>query len=127
MAGPLHDTIRELFGKIAAERKPPAPTDTIHVEADAWDSGKIYLERVPDAEDGSSVGDSGWYLARADGDTSKDPALSMTVASLLQGRPDLTELLALPAGYLIVMNMTSVDTILDERGRDVWSAIKPAS
>jgi hypothetical protein len=127
MAGPLHDGIRELFGKIASERRPPAAGDLIHVEAGAWDAGKIYLERVPDADDGSSAGDSGWYLARADGEASADPALSMTVGSLLQGRPDLTELLALPAGYLIVMDMTSVSAILDEKGKDVWAPIKPAN
>src|SRR5437868_14581900 len=59
--GMIRDQERELFQKIAAEKKAPAVESTILVEDGAWQSAKIYLERVA-GEDG----ESGWYLGKTE-------------------------------------------------------------
>ena len=114
----LPDQTRELFGKIAAQRKPPADGERIIVEDGAWQAEKIYLERVA-GEDG----DTGWYVGRADG-LDVDRNLAMPVQDLMQGRHDLKEILGLPAGYLIVLDTTGVSAVLDDKGTDVWAPIK---
>jgi hypothetical protein len=35
--------------------------------------------------------------------------------------------LTLGPGHLVLMDMTSVKAIFDERGKDIWAAVKPAS
>jgi hypothetical protein len=115
---PLPEQLRERFGKIAVQRDVPADGATLIVEDGAWQAERIYLERVP-----GENGDSGWFVGRADG-TDADRKLSMPVQDLLQARQDLTEALALPAGYLVLLDTTGVSAILDEKGKDVWAPIK---
>ena len=116
--GLITDKERELFAKIDSEKKPPPPEATILVENEAWTSQKIYLERV-NADDG----DSGWFIGRADGAAPGAGVLSMPVADLLQSRQDLREALGLPVGFLILIEGAGVTTVLDDKGKDVWSAI----
>ena len=115
--GMLREEERDLFSKIATDRKVPKPEDRIIVEDGAWESSKIYLERVPLEE-----GDSGWFVGRADGETGPEN-LSMSVGDLLQSRQDLLEILTLPPGYLITIDVTGVTAVLDEKGQEVWAGI----
>lgn len=115
---PLPEQLRDRFGKIAVQRDAPVDGATIVVEDGAWGAERIYLERVP-----GENGDSGWFVGRADG-TDADKKLSMPVQDLLQARQDLVEALALPAGYLVLLDTTGVSAILDEKGKDVWAPIK---
>jgi len=117
--GLITEKERELFAKIDSEKKPPAADATIFVENEAWTSQKIYLERVNPADEG----DSGWFIARADGAAPGEGILSMPVADLLQSRQDLREALGLPPGFLILIEGTGVTTVLDDKGKDVWSSI----
>jgi hypothetical protein len=121
MAGPLHEKERELFSKITSDRNRPDDNLIVLVEDGAWEAGNIYLERVPPPEDNPA--DSGWYLGRADGETG-DSTLSTTIGALLQGRPDLQECLTLPPGHLVLMDVTSVKAIIDDKGADIWAPIK---
>jgi len=91
---------------------------TINNKDGAWQAERIYLERVP-----GENGDSGWFVGRADG-TDAEKKLAMPVQDLLQARQDLVEALALPAGYLVLLDTTGVSAILDEKGKDVWAPIK---
>ena len=83
--GMITDEERSLFSKIATDRKPPKPEDKLIIEDKAWESSRIYLERVTGEE-----GDSGWFIGRAD-DAPAGPNLSSTVADLLQSRQDLLD------------------------------------
>lgn len=114
--GLLPEQERELFSKIATDRHPPKPEDTLVVENNAWESSKIYLERVT-YEDG----DSGWYLGRNDNGPEGAGNISMPVGDLLQSRSDLTEILTLPAGFLLTIDATGVTAVLDEKGKEVWA------
>jgi hypothetical protein len=130
MSGPLHEKERELFSKITSDRAPMDPNLTILVEEGAWESSNIYLERailppIDDPVNPSSPNDSGWYLGVADAGEPTGPSLSMKLGDLLQARPDFAESLTLPRGHLVLMDMTSVKAIFDERGKEIWGPIKP--
>ena len=116
--GLLPEQERELFSKIATNRKAPKPEDLVVVENNAWESSKIYLERTSGDE-----GDSGWYLGRNDNGPEGAGNISMPVADLLQSRTDLTEILALPPGFLLTIDATGVTAVLDEKGKEVWAGI----
>jgi hypothetical protein len=124
---------RELIAAIKTDRHPPAPDAKIVIEQAAWQSTRIYLERIKVGREGEAPAepgaaqDSGWFLGRAD-DQSTDPpppvaALAIPVSQLTEVRPDLTEILALPTGYLAVIDMGGVTAILNEHGADIWSAL----
>ena len=115
--GMIRDQERELFTKIAAEKKAPPVESTILVEDGAWQSAKIYLEHVA-GEDG----ESGWYLGKTEPDAAAKN-LSMAVGDFLQSRQDLAEVLTLPIGYLVTLDATGVTAVLDEKGTDVWAPI----
>ncbi len=115
--GMIRDQERELFQKIAAEKKAPPTELTIVVEDGAWQSAKIYLERIA-GEDG----DSGWYLGKGERDAAAKN-VSMSVGDFLQARQDLAEVLTLPVGYLVTLDSTGVTTVLDDKGTDVWAPI----
>jgi hypothetical protein len=115
--GLLRDEERDLFSKIATDRHVPKPEELLIVEAGAWESSKIYLERVSLEE-----GDSGWFLGRADGETVPGN-VSMSVGDFLQARQDLLEILTLGAGFLITIDVTGVTAVIDEKGNEVWAGI----
>ena len=121
--GMITEKERELFNKVEADKKPPVETDKLLVADGAWQSNKIYLERV--AVEGE--GDSGWYLGRADtpaeGNETPTKTLSMPVADLLQARQDLREILSLPVGYLAVIDTGGMTALFDDKGKELWAAI----
>jgi len=115
--GGLPEQERELFSKIATDRKIPKPEDLVIVEQGAWENSKIYMERV-NFEDG----DSGWFLGKAEDGPSMGN-ISMSIADLLQSRTDLTEILTLGPGFLLTIDATGVTAVLDEKGKEVWAGI----
>jgi hypothetical protein len=118
--GMITEGERELFSKIASERNQPDPALKVIVEQAAWQSKQIFLERVVIEDDRT---DSGWFLGRADGQDGGGN-ISMPIGDLLQSRQDLKEVLTLPSGFLVLIGETGVTTILDDKGKDVWAAIK---
>jgi hypothetical protein len=120
--GMITEGERELFSKLSSDRHSPDAAARVVVEAGAWQAKQIYLERV--AVDGEDPADSGWYVARADGTDGTDGNVSMPVGDLLQSRADLKEVLTLPAGYLVLIGEGGVTTILDDKGKDVWTGVK---
>src|SRR6185503_974350 len=115
---------REMIDKVQADRSPPADGAFLVIENGAWESTRIYLERSK-LQEPHAPADSGWYLGRADDPSApaSEPSLAVPVAQLTEVRPDLREILALPTGYLVVIDMGGVTTVLDNRGTDVWSVI----
>jgi hypothetical protein len=116
--GMLTEQERELFTKVDAEKKAPPDQEKVYVEEGAWQSPKIYLERVAPED-----GDSGWYVGRADGGEAGARTLAMPLADLFQSRQDLKEITALPVGYLVVLETSGVAAVLDNKGSEIWSAI----
>lgn len=116
--GLVSDREREILNKLDADRKPVDPQQTVLIEETAWQSARIYLERTAAAAD---VTDTGWFLGRADG-IEGTRHLKVSVAELLEVRPDLADVLALPAGWLLVIDLGGVAAVLDEKGSDVWAA-----
>jgi hypothetical protein len=117
---------REMIAKIQTERQPPADGAFLVVENGAWESTRIYLERSKLNEANSPL-DGGWFLGRAEEPDEKaaEPTvpLAVPVSQLLEVRPDLREVLELPTGYLVIIDMGGVTAVLDEKGADVWPAI----
>jgi hypothetical protein len=118
----------ELIAKIPGDRKPPAGEAKVVIEKAAWESTRIYLERIK-MEGPGGEGDSGWFIGRGEersGDAAGVEALWVPVAQLTEVRPDLREVLALPAGFLVIIDMGGVTAVLDDKGTEVWSAISEA-
>jgi hypothetical protein len=94
---------------------------TLVVAKDTLSAPRIFLERRPPAGEK----DAGWYLAPAP--TSGIVALNtVPVRDLLEVRPDLRELLALPEGYLVVLAADGIRSIFTPTGHDLW-AVPPNS
>lgn len=106
---------REAVGGLDCKRIPPAPNDKVVMARGSWNHPRVYLERV----EPSRRGDCGWYIGFADG-TRVDDYESVRVADLVAMRPDLAEILALPIGYLVVLDRTSIEAVLDPQGRILW-------
>lgn len=134
---------RELFEKIDLPLSDPNVELLLVVADRAWESPRIYLERLePYGER-----DTGWYLGPAteapkpeeEGawaeaihageeparEQSPQPALqeayhAVRVSDLLAVRPDLRDILRLPVGCLAVLDVGGVAAILDPRDHDVW-------
>jgi hypothetical protein len=81
-------------------------------------ASRIYLER-PGL---SFPGDSGWYVGRAD-DGACDAGGSISMSDFLAARPDLAEVMALPTGFLVVIDGGGIVAVLDPGDQELW---KPA-
>lgn len=114
--GLVSERERERITKLDAALSPAAPDQRLLVEQNAWQSPRIYLERVA-AKDS----DSGWFLGRGDGEEGNG-FLEMTVQALLEARPDLKEVVELPVGFLVVVDVSGITAVLDERGVEVWGS-----
>jgi len=120
-------TLRVLSGQVALLNTlgvagvPARFDDKVVAARGCLDVPRIYLERVtPEA-----AHDSGWYIDTVDGpDTPRPPdeLEGLYVYQLLARRPPVLPLLALPPGYLAVMNGDEVEGIADADGTTVWPA-----
>lgn len=80
------------------------------------DAEKIYLERIPPRSD---KGDSGWFIGYVDGNNEPENLQSCFVYQLLYLRPMLLQLLLLPAGYMVVLDGSTLEAILDQDGKSI--------
>ncbi len=75
---------------------------------------RIYMERLPAA----FTNDSGWCARSTE---PGDAAYQLVkVAQLLETRPDFACVLALPAGYLVVLDEHGIEALLDPRSVNIW-------
>jgi hypothetical protein len=94
-------------------------SDQVILRKNCLNKDKIYLERSEDIQER----DSGWYIAEVDtinGDDSLENYENMYVYQLLQRRPEIMQLLALPPGYMVVMVKDSIIQVFNPEGKDVW-------
>lgn len=100
----------------AGDRHNPEPADRVVMEKAVEARGRLYLQRLETSE-----GDSGWYIGSAEVEPGEPKYEHLTVAQLLEVRPDFAGILPMRSGFLVVMNETGVESILDWMDREQWS------
>ncbi|WP_291581506.1 immunity protein Imm33 domain-containing protein [Clostridium sp. UBA6640] len=75
----------------------------------------IYLERVKKHE----KGDSGWYIGSVDESIATDELETYYAYQLLKIRPSIIKVLALPNGYMAVLDKDELKAVLDENDMDL--------
>jgi hypothetical protein len=81
------------------------------------------LERTP-----PTPGDSGWYIGEVEGARTKKNVSDLEairVCDLLEKRPTLMEVLALPPGYLVVVSGLTIEAVLNPENRTWGRAVDP--
>src|SRR5665213_4637479 len=106
--GDFADGDSDVLDKMDVEREPPDIASTVILATGIASAPKIYLER----SNGAYPGDSGWYIGPADM-SKPDGYESVRVEQLLQVRPHLIGLLALPIGTLAVIDGAGIGAILN--------------
>jgi hypothetical protein len=85
------------------------------VAPDAVTASRVYLERSTPATDRDN--DSGWLLAPVDGEIAVLHVVP--VATLLEVRPDLRDILRLPTWSLVILEVDGrISTVIDGDDRD---------
>jgi len=108
---------RETMAALAVDRVPVAAEEKVVLARGTWDRPRVYLERIKPG----TPGDCGWYVGPAD-DVETTAYESIRASDLLSIRPDWTEILALPAGYLVIVDRGRIETVLDPRDEIVFPA-----
>ena len=90
------------------------PDQKIVCYPDGWKQAKVYLERLEPAFDS----DTGWFIGPVDppADNATVEMLSFRAGDIIGSRPDLVDLLSLPAGFLVVMDSGGLTAALDAAG-----------
>jgi hypothetical protein len=81
---------------------------------------KIYLER----SEGTQKDDTGWFIGDVDNKTENDSPENfeiLRVFELLQKRPALMQVLALPPGFLVIFLKDRIVQVFDEAGKNLWT------
>lgn len=81
---------------------------------------KIYLER----SEGTQKDDTGWFIGDVDNKTDSDSPENfeiLRVFELLQKRPALMQVLALPPGFLVVFLKDRIVQVFDDAGKNLWT------
>ncbi len=92
-------------------------SDKVVIDGDALNAQQIYLERSPLRQ----ANDSGWFVGidRENSPSAESPQYNaITIAQLLEQRPELCEYLSLPPHYLVVLHHQQVIAILNEQDED---------
>jgi len=92
-----------------------ADDDKVVVSRAAWQSARVYLERVR----GVVSGDSGWYIGGAD-EHAAAAYDGVRAADVLAARPDWRAVLELPAGCLVVFDGAALVAVLDPQDAVLW-------
>jgi uncharacterized protein YbdZ (MbtH family) len=100
--------------RMEIEFKPPAAAERVILARDAPAGTGIFLERV----NGALPGDSGWFIGNLI--EKETPTEAITVADLLAVRPDFEHFLALPAGWLVVIEESGIKAVLNDRNENIW-------
>jgi len=118
-AGVIEDWQLHTLANLTVERRERDPDKRVVVEKDCWQAPEVYLE----ATEPTSEQDSGWFLGMA-GEGPADPKRELQfirVVDLVQARPDLAAILALPIGTLAGFDAGGLAALLDEQGVDLWA------
>lgn len=109
-----------LLNAIGAEGVPARFADKVVIAKGCLSLFRVYLERIEVTREA----DSGWYVGdpdRPDARESVSELEGVYVFQLLKARPALMKVLALPPGYLVVMEGDEPESIFDSEGVDRWA------
>lgn len=109
-----------LARRVGAERSIAPLRAIVRVQRGSMRSPHVSLRREPPSE----PRDSGWRIGAAGKAPahSNDDLLETVVAEILRTRPWLGRVLGLPAGYRVVVNVPTIESIETEAGERVWHA-----
>jgi hypothetical protein len=79
---------------------------------------QLYLERCEHTE----AHDSGWYISRRDALDQDTEFEALWVYQVLRQRPVLASVLALPVGYLVLVDGNTIEAVADPDNNEVWHA-----
>lgn len=104
----------------------PRFDETIVMRKGALEEDRIFVQRdEPDNSNGSDLHDSGWYIGGADddeeGSENPDDYEACYVYELLESRPMILSVLALPANYVAVFNGDDIEAIYNDEDENVWN------
>jgi hypothetical protein len=92
--------------------------DTLVLERDCLGNQRIYAQRSAEMQ----TGDSGWYIGavdKSDEAPAADKLAAVYIYQLLQSRPAAMAVLALPPGYLTILDGDTIEAIFDDQGMPV--------
>ena len=108
----LSALVRKAITNISVERRCVSANDKVLIAKAVGEHHRFYLERIGP----SSLADSGWYIGIIDAKGTQDYE-AIRVADLLDLRPDLSEILNLPVGYLVVLDGDSIEAVVDPNNK----------
>jgi len=102
----------DVLSGLGLEGTPVSFQDKIILSKGCLEKPHIYLERqMPKS------GDSGWYIGEVG--QPQNELIAIYVYQLLQLRPAIFKVLALPEGYIVVFQNNEIETILNEQNEPV--------
>ena len=113
----------QVLRRLRLEGEAPMHDATLVARRGALAAPRVQLERTP-----GEPGSSGWYVGLPDEEPPTDAAAfeTLAVGDLVERRPGLLALLALPAGYMAIVAGETVEAVLDPDFEDVWAASERA-
>jgi len=111
----LRQADREMLAGLTAAEVPVGLRDKIVIAAGACEHPRVYFERLESVGTGGCAG----YVGFADSRMAESHQ-AVEAADLLEMRPDWTELLQLPPGWLVVLDGHAAEAVFDPHGRAVW-------
>lgn len=104
----------EFLRKIDVDGLSTKFSDKIILTKGVLETEKIYLQRNSDVE----KGDSGWYIGPVE-DRSSAELYALYAYQLLNIRPEIIRVLALPNDYMVVVEGKEIKVVLNENDMDV--------
>lgn len=108
---------RDVLARVGNDGTPTRWNEKVVLAKGCLSARKLYLERKADV----SAGDSGWYIGPVGEDGPTGELEARYAYQLLKERPELAQALALPPGYLVVFNDSTIEAVLNPEERDVWA------
>ena len=106
----------DVLRTVGVEGEPVSFCDKVVLAKGVLGKSHIYLERTADR----SEGDSGWYIGAVDEDASHRELEARMVFELLELRPALLQVLALPSGHLVVFRRDAIEAVLNPEDQNLW-------
>lgn len=99
------------------KRVPPEAQQMVAISAVLAHGDELFLHRAsaPDSTD------SGWFIGPTAAERMDGRLIKATVEQLLAIRPDLREILSLPADFVVVIGAGTVQHVYNSKGEDLWT------
>lgn len=101
--------------KLNIEGKAISFSDKVILQKNVLTQNAMYLQR----SGGVELGDSGWYIGDLEGNNSEDNLYSLYAYQLLNQKPDIIQVLALPDEYMVIYENDEIKTVLNENDETI--------